>query len=120
MQRRRQMAISDDRLIGKRPRRGKHPWSLAPQRGAVRNLATYPLMTHHEIQAAYEAGPDAVKALVERLLATISQQQATIDALTARVKQLETVTPTRPLVFVPGLLCSQLWDRVTGTRIWPP
>jgi pimeloyl-ACP methyl ester carboxylesterase len=77
-------------------------------------------MNRDEIQAAYEAGPEAVIALVERLLATISHQQATIDALTARMQHLGTLTPTRLLVFVPGLLCSQLWDKETGTRIWPP
>jgi len=33
-------------------------------------------MTRAEIQAVYDAGPQAVIALVERLLATIVQQQA--------------------------------------------
>jgi transposase len=46
-------------------------------------------MTRAEIQAVYDAGPEAVIALVESLLATIAQQQAAIDALTARVQQLE-------------------------------
>lgn len=53
-------------------------------------------MTRAQIQAVYDQGPDAVFALVERLLATIAQQQATllqqqatIDALSARVKLLE-------------------------------
>jgi pimeloyl-ACP methyl ester carboxylesterase len=77
-------------------------------------------MTRAEIQAVYDAGPEAVGALVERLLATIDQQQSCVRALAARVKQLETATPTRPLVFVPGILASQLWDQETGTRIWPP
>jgi transposase len=46
-------------------------------------------MNRAEIQAVYDAGPEAVIALVERLLATIAQQQVAIEALTARVKQLE-------------------------------
>lgn len=60
-------------------------------------------MTRAEIQATYDAGPEAVCALVEHLLATvaqlqgvveqqqatIAQQQATIVALTARVHHLE-------------------------------
>jgi transposase len=60
-------------------------------------------MNRAEIQAIYDAGPEAVIALVERLLTTIAQQQvvmaqqqtliaqqqAAIEALTARVQQLE-------------------------------
>jgi transposase len=46
-------------------------------------------MTRAEIQAVYEAGPEAVITLVERLLAVIAEQQATIVALTARVQRLE-------------------------------
>jgi transposase len=46
-------------------------------------------MTRAEIQAVYDAGPEAVIALVERLLATIAQQQVAIEALTARVNSLE-------------------------------
>jgi hypothetical protein len=83
---------------------------IRQQEEAGRRIAewveTSSLMTRAEIQAVYDSGPEAVIALVERLLATISQQQAAIDALTARVKQLETLTPTRPLVFVPGILDS--------------
>jgi hypothetical protein len=48
-------------------------------------------MTRAEIQAIYEASPEAVAALVERLLATIAEQQAALDALTLRVQQLEPV-----------------------------
>jgi transposase len=46
-------------------------------------------MTRPEIQAVYEAGPEAVFTLVESLLATIAQQQAALDQLTARVQHLE-------------------------------
>lgn len=46
-------------------------------------------MTRADIQAVYEAGPEAVVTLVERLLAVIAEQQATIVALTARVQRLE-------------------------------
>lgn len=53
-------------------------------------------MTRAEIQAVYDAGPEAVIALVESLLATVARQQALIDqqqaaltALTARVQHLE-------------------------------
>jgi transposase len=46
-------------------------------------------MTRAEIQVVYEAGPEAVIGLVERLLAVIAEQQTTIVALTARVQRLE-------------------------------
>lgn len=53
-------------------------------------------MTRTEIEAVYDAGPAAVLALVETLLATmvrqqvlIEQQQAALTQLTARVVQLE-------------------------------
>lgn len=53
-------------------------------------------MTRAEIQAVYDAGPEAVIALVEHLLATLAglqavveQQQATAIQLTARVQHLE-------------------------------
>jgi transposase len=46
-------------------------------------------MTRDEIRAVYEAGPDAVIALVERLLVVVAEQQAAISQLTARVAQLE-------------------------------
>jgi transposase len=46
-------------------------------------------MTRAEIQTVYDAGPEAIIARVEDLLATIAQQQTAIDTLTARVKQLE-------------------------------
>jgi transposase len=47
-------------------------------------------MTRDEILAVYHAGPEAVIALVEHLLALIAQQQHTIDRLDARVRELET------------------------------
>jgi len=46
-------------------------------------------MIRAEIQAVYDAGPEAVIALVERLLATNARQQAAIERLEARVQQLE-------------------------------
>jgi transposase len=53
-------------------------------------------MTRAEILAVYNAGPEAVIALVEQLLASLAglqslveQQQATITQLTARVQHLE-------------------------------
>src|SRR5829696_2923225 len=46
-------------------------------------------MTRDEILAVYHAGPEAVIALVEHLLALLAQQQATIDRLDARVRELE-------------------------------
>ncbi len=53
-------------------------------------------MTREEILAIYNSGPEAVIALVERLLARIAEQdrrieeqEKTIAALTARVKELE-------------------------------
>src|SRR5438128_411818 len=59
-------------------------------------------MTRAQIQAVYDAGPEAVIALVETLLATVArqqvlieQQQTAIAALTARVKQLEDQLATR-------------------------
>lgn len=59
-------------------------------------------MTPAQIQAVYNAGPEAVIALVETLLDTIArqqtlldQQQAAITQLTARVKQLEDQLATK-------------------------
>jgi transposase/uncharacterized coiled-coil protein SlyX len=59
-------------------------------------------MTRAEIQAVYDAGPEAVIALVESLLATVARQQALIEqqqavltALTARVQQLENQLATQ-------------------------
>jgi transposase/uncharacterized coiled-coil protein SlyX len=59
-------------------------------------------MTRAEIQAVYDAGPEAVIALVETLLATVArqqalieQQQAAITQLTARVAQLENQLATK-------------------------
>jgi transposase/uncharacterized coiled-coil protein SlyX len=59
-------------------------------------------MTHAEIQAVYDAGPAAVIALVETLLATVARQQALIEgqqaaitALTARLQHLENQLATR-------------------------
>jgi transposase len=46
-------------------------------------------MSREEIRAVYAAGPDAVIALVERLLGLLAEQQAQITALTARVQALE-------------------------------
>jgi transposase len=46
-------------------------------------------MTRDEILAIYHAGPEAVLALVEHLLALLAQQQQTIDRLDARVRELE-------------------------------
>lgn len=47
------------------------------------------MMSRDEILAVYAAGPDAVVALVEHLLTRLNQQQQQIDALTARVQELE-------------------------------
>lgn len=47
------------------------------------------MMSRDEILAVYAAGPDAVVALVESLLERLNQQQQQIEALTARVQQLE-------------------------------
>ncbi len=52
-------------------------------------------MTRDEVRAVYDAGPEAVIALVERLLGLIAEQQAAITQLTARVKQLEDQLATR-------------------------
>ena len=46
-------------------------------------------MTRAEILDVYNAGPEAVIALVEHLLATIAQQQKATAELTARVQHLE-------------------------------
>jgi transposase len=68
----------------------------------VVDTAVLLLMTRAEIQAVYDAGPEAVIALVEMLLATVArqqalieQQQAAITALTARVQHLENQLATR-------------------------
>jgi transposase len=47
------------------------------------------MLTHEEIRAIYDQGPEAVIALVERLYALMDQQQAQIAALRARVQALE-------------------------------
>lgn len=47
------------------------------------------MMSQDEIRAVYAVGPDAIVALVEHLLARLSQQQQQIDALTGRVQELE-------------------------------
>src|SRR5215212_4083262 len=52
-------------------------------------------MTRDEIRAVYDAGPDAVIALVERLLGLVADQQAAITQLTARVAHLENQLATR-------------------------
>jgi transposase len=52
-------------------------------------------MTRAEIQAVYDAGPEAVIALVEQLLGLIAEQQVAIRHLSTRVKQLEDQLATR-------------------------
>lgn len=52
-------------------------------------------MTRDESQAVYDAGPEAVITLVERLLGLIAEQQAAITQLTARVQHLENQLATR-------------------------
>jgi transposase/uncharacterized coiled-coil protein SlyX len=47
------------------------------------------MLTHEEIRAIYDQGPETIIALVERLWACIDQQQAQIAELRARVKELE-------------------------------
>ena len=47
------------------------------------------MMTHEEIQAVYEQGPDAVIALVKALSLLIAQQQEQIAQLQGRVVALE-------------------------------
>lgn len=47
------------------------------------------MMKREEIQAVYDLGAEAVIALVEGLFAIIHEQQTQIEALTARVKELE-------------------------------
>lgn len=47
------------------------------------------MLTHEEIRAVYDQGPEAVIALVERLYALMDQQQAQIAELRARVHALE-------------------------------
>src|SRR5713226_9645512 len=47
------------------------------------------MLTHEEIRAVYDQGPEAVIALVERLYALMDQQQAQIAELRARVQALE-------------------------------
>lgn len=47
------------------------------------------MLSREEIRAIYDQGPEAVIALVERLLATIEQQQEQIAQVNARVKELE-------------------------------
>ena len=46
-------------------------------------------LTREEILAVYAAGPEAVVALVEQLLARLAQQEQQIARLTARVNALE-------------------------------
>ncbi len=46
-------------------------------------------MTRAQIQAVYDAGPEAVIAWVQQLLDTLTQQQAAIAQLSARVQHLE-------------------------------
>src|SRR5260370_29835494 len=46
-------------------------------------------LTGDEILAVYAAGPEAVVALVEQLLARLTQQEQQIALLTARVNALE-------------------------------
>src|SRR6266852_7747385 len=46
-------------------------------------------LTRDEILAVYAAGPEAVVALVEQLLARLTQQEQQIAVLTARVSALE-------------------------------
>jgi transposase len=48
-----------------------------------------PTLTREEILAVYAAGPEAVVAVVESLLAHIARQEEQIGALTARVTALE-------------------------------
>src|SRR5712692_4055743 len=47
------------------------------------------MLTHEEIRAVYDQGPEAVIALVERLYALMDQQQAQIAELRSRVQALE-------------------------------
>ena len=47
------------------------------------------MLTHEEIRAVYDQGPEAVIALVERLYTLMDQQQAQIAELRARVQALE-------------------------------
>ncbi len=47
------------------------------------------MLSHEEIRAAYDHGPEAIIALVESFCALIDQQQAQIAELRARVKALE-------------------------------
>jgi transposase len=47
------------------------------------------MLSREEIRAIYAQGPEAVIALVERLVATIQPQQEQIEQLNARVKELE-------------------------------
>jgi transposase len=47
------------------------------------------MLTHEEIRAVYDQGPEAVIALIERLDALLDQQQAQIAELRARVQALE-------------------------------
>lgn len=47
------------------------------------------MLRRDEILAVYAAGPEAMVALVESLLARLNQQQQQINALTARVQELE-------------------------------
>jgi transposase len=47
------------------------------------------MLSREEIRAIYDQGPEAVIALVERLLATIEQQQEQIAQVNARVKEVE-------------------------------
>src|SRR2546421_6168125 len=53
------------------------------------------MLTHEEIRAVYDQGPEAVIALVERLYALMDQQQAQIAELRARVQALEDQLATK-------------------------
>ena len=72
-------------------------------------------MSVEEIRATYDLGPEAVIALVQRLLAIIAQQrqqiaalEAQVEALQARVKELETGLPliARTAVSLPAAMAS--------------
>ena len=47
------------------------------------------MMTHEEILALYESGPETVVALVQTLLARLESQEQQISALNARITELE-------------------------------
>jgi hypothetical protein len=60
-------------------------------------------MNRDEIRAVYEAGPDAVIALVERLLAIVADQQTALTQLTARVAEVQPGAPSQVSVKVKGI-----------------